>query len=301
MQGLSATPKVLHPKYFYDKRGSQLFEAIANLEEYYPTRTEDAILKRYAGDIAERCRPGTKIIELGSGSSVKTRRIIRAFTEKFGKLHYIPIDISLSMLVHSAKALLRKYKALRITAFASEYVTALDYLAEKVSNKLIVFLGSSIGNFDEVERVDFLRRIRQDMSEGDFLLVGMDLMKERTVLEAAYDDREGVTAEFNKNILQRINKELSGHFDLKRFRHRAFLNEDEQRVEMHLQSLGSQKVAVLDRHFLFRKGETIHTENSYKFTVPQIQEIARSCGFCVLAAWYDPKRWFSVNLFAPID
>ena len=274
--GLSATPKKLSPKYLYDANGSQLFEEICELPEYYPTRTERVILEEYANEIASCFSDLPVIVELGSGSSVKTKLIIESFLQRFGRLHYVPIDISKSILIESSRKLLNRYKKLRITALASEYIAALDRIRDKISNKLIIFLGSSIGNFDAEERIDFLKRVREDMGANDHLLMGMDLIKEKSILEPAYDDASGVTAKFNTNLIKRINRELEGNFEPKHFKHKAFLNEDLGRIEMHLESTVSQKVSInnSENTFTFEKGETIHTENSYKFTKEQLLEIA---------------------------
>lgn len=302
-EGLSQQPKVLHPKYFYDERGSQLFEEICELPEYYPTRTEQQILQEYAEEMAVLVPSDLDLVELGSGSSIKTQLLIEAFLKRQQPLHYIPIDISKSILVESAKALLEEYRHLHITALAADYVTALHTLQQSNANrKLIVFLGSSIGNFGADEQTEFLKQIRETMTLADRFLLGTDLIKDEAILIPAYDDARGVTAAFNKNILQRMNDELGADFDLDLFRHKAVFNREHSRVEMHLESLANQSVSIdaLNRSFRFAKGETIHTENSYKFSRERIKKLAAASGFRVSHAWQDDKNWFSLNLLKPI-
>ncbi|MFQ5707099.1 MAG: L-histidine N(alpha)-methyltransferase [bacterium] len=302
VNGLTANPKTLPPKYFYDAEGSQLFEQICALPEYYVTRTESKILKKYADAIVDHTVRHQALIELGSGSSVKTRLLIEALLRRSSSLHYFPIDISESILIDSASALIRKYSNLRITAIVSEYYTALEAIKHKrLGNKLIVFLGSNIGNFELSEAERLLEKIREAMNEGDHLLLGIDLIKDRSILEPAYADRQGVTARFNLNILARINRELDGNFDLARFRHQAIFNESLSRVELHLRSTEQQTVLLkkLNRCFSFCRGETIHTENSYKFSMEQIETLSAKCGFSLEKWWCDANRWFSVNLLSP--
>lgn len=303
LNGLSKDPKTLSPKYFYDETGSQLFEQICELPEYYLTRTERTIIKRYSNEIARMSDRNSDLIELGSGSSSKTRLIIEAFLKHYSKLHYIPIDISKSIIVGSAKALLRRYSKLTITALVSDYLTALSALKQKnIHKKLILFLGSSIGNFDKKEAVNFLTKIHEAMNEQDLLLIGMDLLKDKNILVPAYDDAQGVTAKFNLNLLVRMNRELDADFDPSNFRHKAIFNEKESRIEMHIESTQTQTVTIgqIGRTFTFEKGETIHTENSYKFSKDEISDMAAECGFELQHAWYDDKSWFSLNLMKPV-
>jgi dimethylhistidine N-methyltransferase len=301
--GLSATPKTLPPRYFYDKAGSELFEEICNSPEYYPTDCEREIIDDNMHEIAQAFDSETCIVELGSGSSVKTELILKAFMHLNGRLEYVPIDISKSMLVESSRKLLRKYNKLHITALAADYQTALDHLRQnRTDRKLILFLGSSIGNFTADEQIAFLSGIREDMDESDRLLIGIDLIKDRDILESAYNDSRGITARFNLNLLHRINRELDSDFNLDAFQHQAHLNEKKGRVEMHLRSLEDQTVTIdaLYKEFRFTENETIHTENSYKFTRQQILDLAFDSGFTVDTSWYDRKQWFSVNLFHPV-
>ncbi len=303
LAGLTASPKCLSPKYFYDTTGSQLFEEICNLPEYYPTRTERGILQQNADEIAQDCDHDMVLVEFGSGSSSKTRLLIEAFLQCNRRLHYMPIDISKSMLIDSAKALLNRYPELMITALVSDYLVALQAIPHYVTqNKLIVFLGSSIGNFDNKDAVAFLQAIRATMTENDRLLIGMDMLKSSEILVPAYDDAQGVTARFNLNLLTRINRELGGRFDLSRFRHKALFNQGESRIEMHIESLENQSVEIrgIARTITFARGETLHTENSYKYSRQSIQQMAARSGFAVVQHWYDEQDWFSLNLFVPL-
>jgi len=302
--GLSATPqKTLSPKYLYDETGSLLFERICDLPEYYPTRIERSIIENNISEIVAVCGPETELVELGSGSSTKTQIIIEALLRKYSKLSYIPIDISRSILVESTKHLQKKYPEIHITGLVSDYIKALNYLMlHHHDHKMIIFLGSSIGNFATDESLSFLKRIRKNLSASDMLLVGMDLVKPEDILIPAYDDAEGITAQFNLNILVRINRELGGKFDLDKFKHQAIFNEKHSRVEMHLVSLENQTVRIdyLDREFDFEKGETIHTENSHKYSPERISKMAERTGFTVTNSWHDENKWFSLNLMQPV-
>ncbi len=303
VKGLSAAPKTLPPKYFYDQAGAKLFEEICELPEYYLTRTEHAILNHHADAIASFFDNDVTLVELGSGNSAKTRILIEAFLRRSANLHYLPIDLSKHILIETARSLLNDYHELEITAYIADYHLALEALkGRRMGTKLILFLGSNIGNFDPDEAEIFLRKTRATMNERDRLLVGIDLIKDKRILQPTYDDAQGVTARFNLNMLARINRELGGNFDLANFRHRAFLKESLSRIEMHLESTIRQTVTLrkLTRRFAFEKDETIHTENSYKFSMPQINELAHRSGFAVEKSWLDARKWFSVNLLAPV-
>lgn len=300
-EGLSSHPKRLSPMYIYDEAGSLLFEKICALPEYYLTRTEHSILHARAKEIAAISSGNLRLIELGSGSSSKTRLLIEALISYQQDLHYIPVDISESILVGSAKALLEEYPNLTITAHVAEYNDAIQRIStQEISQKLILFLGSNIGNFEPAEAKIFLRRIRSWLEKGDYLLLSTDMQKDPAVLEAAYDDAQRITEQFNFNILQRINQELDGKFKLDRFSHVARFNREENRVEMHLRSNFAQKVYIgdLNEYFEFARGETIHTENSYKFTRALIAGLLQGTGFDWAQQWTDEKGWFSVNLLA---
>ena len=304
-RGLTSSPKALPPKYFYDELGSHLFDAICLLPEYYLTRAEGEIFARHAAEIVDEVRGGgarVTLVELGSGSASKTRRIIEALLERQNGLTYVPVDISAAALETSAHALLGDYAALRVSAYAADYDTALPRLPsefEDESRALVLFLGSNVGNFDRAEARDFLRRVRRVLRAGDRLLLGADLKKDAAVLEAAYDDAHGVTAAFNLNLLARINREMRADFSLRDFRHVALYDEAEGRVEMHLESLRAQNVrlAALDLEVPFRAGERIHTENSYKYSPEELSALAAETGFERTHAWLDAGRRFSSNLF----
>ncbi|MFQ5865075.1 MAG: L-histidine N(alpha)-methyltransferase [bacterium] len=303
LKGLSSNPKTLPPKYFYDQVGSKIFEDICKLPEYYLTRTEYTILNKYAQEIVNRFNKRITLVELGSGSSAKTRLIISAFLKRFKKLHYIPIDISKSILIESAKSLFKDYSNLKITALVSEYHTALDALKrQNIGEKLILFLGSNIGNFEKQEAEYFLKKMRVAMTENDRLLMGIDLIKDKSILEPAYNDAQGVTANFNLNLLVRINRELDGNFDLNEFHHKAFFDEKQGRIEMHIETTARQVVTLreLNRRFTFEPGETIHTENSYKYSMEEIRSLASRAGFKMQKSWFDDKKWFSLNLLSPV-
>jgi L-histidine Nalpha-methyltransferase len=301
LAGLEAAPRTLPCRYFYDLEGSLLFEQICELPEYYLTRAEDAILRERSDEIAAELPLRVDLVELGSGSARKTRRLLEALLRRQPALRYLPIDISADMLAQTSRDLSRDYPRLSVLPIAAEYAAGMARAAQERAGPLLVaFLGSNLGNFDLAEAAAFLGRIRAMLREGDHTLIGLDLRKDRALLEAAYDDAAGVTARFNLNLLRRINRELGGDFDLAGFRHRAFFNEEEGRVEMHLVSLREQQVTVAGRAFRFAAGETIHTENSYKYTAGQVRELGRAAGLELRCAWTDAERHFSLNLFRPL-
>jgi dimethylhistidine N-methyltransferase len=307
-RGLTARPKRLPPKYFYDALGSQLFDAICLLPEYYLTRAESEIFERHARAIVGAAREGLPVtlFELGSGSASKTRRIIDALLAGQPSLTYVPVDISPAALEASARALLGDYAGLDVEAYAADYDTALPRLGEsrrEGSRALVLFLGSNVGNFDRGEARDFLARLRGVLRAGDRLLLGADLKKDAAVLAAAYDDALGVTAAFNLNLLARINRELGADFSLRDFRHLALYDETEGRVEMHLESAREQTVRVgalgLDAHF--GAGERLHTENSYKYSLDELSALAAETGFERARTWLDSGERFSSSLFVATD
>jgi L-histidine Nalpha-methyltransferase len=302
LQGLSANKKYLAPKYFYDSRGSKLFEEICLTPEYYVTRTEHNILCRNADSIIAMIPKDAALVEFGSGNSVKTRLLIEALLRRNRSLRYHPIDISSAALASSAKDLLQKYPSLDIKTIHAEYFDGMESLSTiSTGPKLILFLGSNIGNFEPNDAINFLTEIRNRMNPEDRLLVGVDMVKDITILEAAYNDLSGVTAEFNLNLLRRINRELNADFDLSAFRHLAFFNPAKSRVEMHLESLQDQTVTIraIDKQFSFVKGETIHTENSYKYSDNALRMLFRDSGLNLTEQWTDEKRYFTVNLLSP--
>ena len=303
-RGLASLPKFLPPKYFYDELGSRLFEAICLLPEYYLTRAESEIFARHAREIVEAARGGSHVtlFELGSGSASKTRLIIEALLAGQGSLTYAPVDISPAALEASAHSLLGDYPGLRVEAYAADYDAALPRLGESLEEggrALVLFLGSNVGNFDRAGARDFLRRLRAVLRAGDRLLLGADLKKEAATLEAAYDDALGVTAAFNLNLLARINRELRADFSLRDFRHVALYDEEEGRVEMHLESRRDQAVRVgaLGLEVHFRAGERLHTENSYKYSLAELSALASETGFERARTWLDAGGRFSSNLF----
>jgi L-histidine N-alpha-methyltransferase len=302
-RGLTARPKALSPKYFYDSLGSRLFEAITELPEYYPTRAEAEIFRDHAGEIASALDGRLRLVELGSGDAQKTRLLIEAILARQGDLDYLPIDISRSAVEQSGDRLLGAYPELRITAYVAEYQPALrslrrEPLAPEVARTLVLFLGSTIGNLDPPERIDLLRDVRALLRPGDGLLLGTDLKKDEDVLLAAYDDALGVTAAFNRNLLVRINRELGGEIDLATFRHRVRYDRDRGRIEMHLESRRDQLVSIrgLGLEVGFAAGETIHTESSYKFDPAQIADLAAATGFAPRRTWTDAARRFGSHL-----
>ncbi|HLF85330.1 MAG TPA: L-histidine N(alpha)-methyltransferase [Blastocatellia bacterium] len=302
--GLTRKPKALSPKYFYDELGSRLFEAICWLPEYYLTRAESEILQTNSVEIVSSVEGPVRLLELGSGSAEKTRYLIEALLAKQPELHYLPVDISDSSLELASQRLLRLYPGLRITAFAADYFTALQVSATSVPADLdcrtvAVFLGSNIGNFGRDESREFLRAVRKLLRPEDALLLGADLKKSPAVLIPAYDDVLGVTAAFNLNLLARINRELDGNFDVTKFRHSAIYNDDLGRIEIHLVSREPQivRIRAIDLEVAFDKGETIRTENSYKFDLDQLASLARDTGFSLAKTWFDNCHLFSFNLF----
>ncbi len=298
-KGLSAQPKRFLPKYFYDELGSQLFEAICLLPEYYLTRAENEILERYSDEIVSSVAGQKTLLEMGSGSASKTRLIIETLLRRQPELLFMPVDISATALESSSRILLQSYPRLRIEAYAADYFAGLAELAKKPRPRtLALFLGSNISNFDADEALRFLKAMRSVLQNGDALLLGADLKKDRGVLEAAYNDALGVTSAFNLNVLARINRELAGTFDLRSFQHRAFYNEELGRIEIYIESLVNQSVRIekLDLEVEFAAGELIHTENSYKYDTAGIAQLATRTGFELSRTWLDSQQRFSSNL-----
>ena len=311
---LSSKSKYLSPKYLYDKIGSQLFEQICHQPEYYLTRTEVSILNKYAPVISKLVGSNIQIIELGSGSSSKTAILLSYLSSQKNRIYYFPIDISSSILIESARRLKSQFPNASIIGIRSDYNIGIDraaiecMAAEKTKknnhnrpySKLVLFLGSSIGNFELKEARSLLRSIRQKLHTNDFLLVGFDLQKDESVLNAAYNDKTGITAKFNLNLLARINRELGGNFELGKFEHCAFYNREQHRIEMHLVSKTDQQlyIGALGKTFFLKKGESIHTENSYKYSLSQIAALAEGCDFRIEKNFTDKKRWFDLALLS---
>ncbi len=290
--GIARAQKYVPPKYFYDAEGSRLFEAITELAEYYPTRTEVALLRKIAPEIARLISPGAALVEFGSGASVKTRILLDA-APQIGV--YAPIDISRAALDEAAIAIHRDYPKLSIAPLLEDFTRAIVLPSAAQGRPVTGFFpGSTIGNFTPAEAQAFLAGARTLLGVGSRFLVGIDIVKAEQTMVAAYDDALGVTAAFNKNLLARINRELGGDFDLKAFAHRAIWNAEASRIEMHLESLSAQEVTVAGRSFAFEKGETLHTENSYKFTVEGFAAIAAGAGWTLEASWLSDDPAFAV-------
>jgi dimethylhistidine N-methyltransferase len=297
--GLSARPKTLPTKYLYDDLGSALFEVICLLPEYYLTRSEAVILHAHAREIINTVGDSLEIVELGSGTAAKTRLLLDAALASQGRLRYSPIDISKAALDQTVHALNAEYPAVTVEPQVADYYEGLRRFSRNgVQRTLVLFLGSNVGNFEPPEARRALRAVRQTLEPGDALLMGADMKKDAALLEAAYNDKLGVTAAFNKNLLLRINRELGGHFDLDSFRHVARYNEAEGRVEMHLVSEKAQDVVIDDLQMVvqFERGESIHTESSYKYMPSQLDALAKETGFELTQTWTDPARAFTSNL-----
>jgi dimethylhistidine N-methyltransferase len=299
--GLTSAAKKLPPKYLYDELGSQLFEAICLVPEYYPTRAENEILELHSDEIVASIEGRKTLLEMGSGSASKTRCIIEAILKQQPELLFVAVDISVTALENSSRVLLQSYPALRIEGYAGDYYDGLEALHDRPegTRTLALFLGSNIGNFDEDESHRFLRAMRRILRAGDGLLLGADLKKDPAVLEAAYDDALGVTAAFNLNLLVRINRELDGNFDVHHFRHYTVFNESAGRIESYIESLREQNVRIekLEMDVHFAEGERIHTENSYKYDLEGLAQMAAMNGFALTRTWLDRKEQFSSNLF----
>jgi dimethylhistidine N-methyltransferase len=306
--GLTAPRKTIPPRYFYDDLGSCLFEAICRLPEYYLTRAENEILLAHTPAILDRAWRASAaegwLVELGAGSATKTRHLIGALLERGTRLRYLPIDISAAELERTGRALIKAYPSLHVTGVAAGFDAALARIESERRARpagaptLALFLGSTIGNLEPAERAPFLRAVRRILDRGDALLLGADRAKPAAEIVPGYDDALGVTAAFNLNLLQRINRELGGSFDLRRFRHHALYDEAHDRLEMHLVSLDAQRVriAALGLEVAFQPGETIHTENSYKFSAEQLRALAADSQFELEQVWQDRAERFLLTL-----
>jgi dimethylhistidine N-methyltransferase len=298
--GLSAPRKRLPAKYFYDGAGSQLFERITELPEYYPTRTEMKILREQAADIAKLIAPGAALVEFGAGSAKKAR-IVLAAAPKLAC--YVPVDICGEMIEQEAIELRADFPDLKVLPVTADICFPFELPPEAKAAPVRVgfFPGSTIGNFEPHEAASFLRNAAQILGPGATLIIGADLIKSADILNAAYNDKAGVTAKFNLNLLTRINRELRGTFKLDTFEHHAFYNRERNRIEMHLASLKRQKVKVAGECFDFRAGETIHTENSYKYSVESLGALARGVGWMPAGVWTDADKYFSIQAFTLND
>jgi L-histidine N-alpha-methyltransferase len=294
LSGLGENPKWLSAKYFYDALGSDLFEQITALPEYYPTRTELSILRENAPAIAATIPLAAALIEFGAGSSRKARILLDATPQIAA---YVPVDISQEFLAQEAATVRRDVPRVTVLPVAADFTRDFD-LPAQIRNRPRVgfFPGSTIGNFEPADAAEFLRQAGRILGPGATMIVGVDRIKDVGVLNAAYDDAAGVTAKFNLNILRRMNRELGGDFDLASFRHRAFYNVADHRIEMHLESLRAQTVRVAGRNFAFSAGETIHTENSYKYGIESFRALAEDAGWRPVATWTDARDYFAVHV-----
>ncbi len=296
LQGLTSRRKSLECKYFYDERGSELFDAICRQPEYYPTRVETGILERHAAEIAATVGPGAELVELGSGASRKTRILLRALERP---ARYLPVDIAAGYLHSAADALAREFPGLAVTPVVADF-TAPFRLPRRAEGtpRLLFFPGSTIGNFHPADAARFLATTCRGLA-ADALLIGVDLKKDRAILDAAYNDAAGLTAAFNLNLLERINRDLGASFDLDAFEHQAGYAERRGRVEMHLRSVRDQTVRVAGRDIEFAAGEVIHTENSYKYSVAEFRDLAARSRWQLTHTWCDAEALFSVHLLKP--
>lgn len=294
VRGLRADPKWLSSMYFYDERGSKLFDEICELPEYYPTRTELSIMNSNIGEICELLGPHAMLVEFGSGSSMKTRILL----ENMDALSaYVPVEISREHLLNSAQQLHEQFPGVEVLPVCADFTQdfELPTPAHPPLRTVVYFPGSTIGNFDPEDALDLLRQMARLAGPGGGVLIGVDLEKDVATLERAYNDSSGVTAQFNLNILERLDRELGANFDLDGFRHKTIWNSGRHRIEMHLESLRNQTVKIRDVEMTFRKGETIHTESSYKFTLSRFAALAAQAGLTVEQVWTDDKSLFSVQ------
>jgi dimethylhistidine N-methyltransferase len=298
IDGLTQQPKRLSPKYFYDAAGSELFEQITLLPEYYPTRTELKILRERSAEIASIVPQGAALVEFGAGATTKVRLLLDQC--KFAA--YVPVDISGDFLNAQAEALRGDFPGLKVYPVTADFTApfALPAAVKKMP-KVGFFPGSTLGNFEPHEACGFLRSARTILGEGAQMIIGVDLEKDERVLYDAYNDAAGVTARFNLNVLVRINQQLGGNFDLNAFTHRAIYNRERHRIEMHLISRKAQTVRILGRSFSFRSGESIHTESSYKYSLERFVTLAQGSGWQPTASWTDADRMFSVHALMASD
>jgi dimethylhistidine N-methyltransferase len=305
-RGLTSRPRTLSPWLFYDQEGSHLFEQITELDEYYLTRTERGIFQTNAAAIIAAASAPTPhgqqrdltVIELGAGTATKTGLLLRAAVRRQEAVTYYAIDVSASALDQAQRHLTAAIPGVTFESRVGDYTRGLGEIPADGTRRLVLYIGSSLGNFEPADARELLRDVRNQLAPGDMLLLGVDMVKDIPTLIAAYDDARGVTAAFNRNVLARINRELGADFDLMKFRHKVRWNGERSRIEMHLESLLAHEVTIpsLDLTLAFRRGETIHTENSYKFTVEGAQHLLAQTGFTIVDHWTDPRRWFGVFL-----
>ena len=300
LEGFALTPKRLAPKYFYDRAGSILFDAICELPEYYVTRAETAIMQARAEEIVASWGPRVRVVEPGAGSSTKTRLLLEALGPE-RCVEYVPVDISSEHLEHAATQLRSEYPWLTVTPATADFSVDLPMpAAEEGVRTVIYFPGSTIGNFDPADAERLLTRFRRAAGPGGIVVVGIDLKKDPKILHAAYNDAQGITAAFNRNLLVRMNRELGADFDVESFAHYAFYEPVHGRIEMHLVSLTRQTVTIDGQEFQFAEGESIRTECSYKYDLPGTERLARTAGLHLLHAWLDDDRRFAVLELRPV-
>ena len=297
LRGLQGRPKTLPPRLFYDHAGARLFEDICALPEYYLTRTELGILRSHSAEIAERCGRDVALIEYGSGAGTKVRLLLDRLR---GAAAYVPVDISMEQLAAVSAERARQYPGLRVAPVCADYTGRFALPALPPGTRRVAFFpGSSIGNLHPAEATAFLHRIRSTVGSSGALVLGVDRRKDGRVLHAAYNDAAGVTAAFNLNLLTRLNRELGANFDLSWFAHRAFFNDAASRIEMHLESLADQEVTVAGQAVSFERGETIHTECSYKYDRTLLDDVVLAAGFEIARLWTDEREWFWVAYLVP--
>ena len=298
LAGLRKDRKQIPTKYLYDERGSKLFEKICAVEEYYPTRTEIAILREHGRDMAAHLGPRCMVVEPGSGAGIKTRMLLDLLEDPVA---FVPVEISMEFLTRSVRELADAFPKVRMLPVCADFTAGFDLPANAPEAARVVayFPGSTIGNFPSDQSLHLLRRLASICGATGAVLIGVDLKKDRATVEAAYNDRGGVTAAFNLNLLVRINRELDADFDLDGFRHLAFWNDAIGAIEVHIESLRAQTVRIGDERFDFREGETIHTEYSCKYSLDEFARIAAKAGLRVDRVWTDPERLFSVQLLVP--
>jgi dimethylhistidine N-methyltransferase len=307
IDGLSAKQKTLPAWLFYDAAGSRLFEEITRLPEYYLTSLEQSIFSRYAAEIVAKAAGSMEqplsVVELGAGSASKTLTLLRAVVSRQGDTLYLPVDVSEAALQLASKNVHAALPQVQVQPVCSNFTHDKDLNLPSMGRRLALYIGSSIGNFDPADAIELLTWLRTQLQPGDALLLGTDMVKDVAPLLAAYNDRAGVTAQFNKHILARLNRELGANFALDAFEHRAIWNPMRSRIEMHLDSRCNQMVHVelLHRNFGFKRGESIHTENSYKFSQQQVEEMMQKSGYVLEQSWYDDKHWFGVHLARAVD
>lgn len=297
-EGLSSFPKTLPCKLFYDAYGSELFEEITRLPEYYLTRTELAILQEHSGDIVAAAGTNLSVVELGAGTAVKTGTLLDALARRQMRVPFYPVDISSDALDSACERVAAECPTALVKPIVADFSQGFSFLRKIPGRKLVLYLGSSIGNFNPDAAVEMLSEVRKQLSTEDALLLGTDLAKDPNVLVPAYDDAQGVTAQFNKNILRRLNRDLQGDFDLDTFRHLALWNPRRSRMEIYLESLKDQtvKLGLLRQSVRFRAGERIHTENSYKYTLPMVRQMLEASNYKLEQSWFDECKWFALHL-----